>query len=1076
MTTSNQCSITHSTIIHLNKTIDYYINTTKESLDLTISYYLPLEYCSEFFLTLVDLFSFYSSKITNITILQDSITTLKLINLCINIDIKSIQKLKSLRHIFFQNCTIHFIASQHREDYDFYPKNLSRWSFYQGQTDSFDQFIIMINQIGPLKFDLKLSNCFKPIFSFNHFIPLDTQLIFLDITCQYFQIDEPYNIKTRRAIFLTPILIINTQSSLCPSIHKYYWLSLKHSHTKHFSLRTFICENRLIQLNFDLNQTTITNTEITITTQITFTQSTIFNNIFLFSNICKADDDTDSTSIPPKVNDDIGKHSEASKTDDEVVQKEEEAIKLDGLSAKEFRTLLDASEKHQFQTEVNRMMKLIINSLYKNKEIFLRELISNASDALDKIRFLSLTDRTVLGDKEELTIRIKIDKDNRMLHITDTGIGMTKSDLVQFLGTIAKSDTSEFLNKVQEVQKDAKEGTTMSDLIGQFGVGFYSSFLVADKVVVTSKNNADDQYIWESDSTSFNVFKDPRGNTLGRGTTVSLHLKEEAGEYLEISTLEEIIRKYSQFINFNIYLWKSKTVKEEVPDDDATEDKKAETEKKTDDDAAVEDDKEEEKKSKTKTVDKTVWDWELMNESKPIWQRKASEVTEDEYHAFYKSFAKDSDVPMIYSHFTAEGEVTFKSILYVPKAAPFDLFSNYNKKADAIKLYVRRVFITDNFEEMMPKYLSFIRGVVDSDDLPLNVSRETLQQSKLLKVIKKKLVRKALDMLKKISSDDYTTFWKEYGTNIKLGVIEDSANRTRLAKLLRFSTSTSKDKFISLTEYVERMKPKQEHIYFISAMSIDEAQKSPFVERILKKGYEILYLTDPVDQYCMQSLPEYEGKKFQNVAKDGLELDKSDAKKEEQKKDLEKFYEPLLTWLKDKLSEKISDAKISDRLVQTPMALVASQWGYDGNMERIARAQAYQKSGGDATMNYYLNQKKTLEINPRHPLIKDLLRRVEDSKDDKTALDLANVMVEAATLRSGYDLKDSAGFADRIESMLRRAMGISLDEKVEDEPVDEETDVKTDTNEDENIIDDDTNTKSNEDKQSTRDSDQHVDL
>ena len=410
---------------------------------------------------------------------------------------------------------------------------------------------------------------------------------------------------------------------------------------------------------------------------------------------------------------------------------------------------------------------------------------------------------------------------------------------------------------------------------------------------------------------------------------------------------------------------------------------------------------------------------------------------------------------MAYSHFTAEGEVTFKSILYIPKAAPFDLFSNYNKKTDAIKLYVRRVFITDNFEEMMPKYLSFIRGVVDSDDLPLNVSRETLQQSKLLKVIKKKLVRKALDMLKKISPEDYVGFWKEYGTNIKLGVIEDTSNRTRLAKLLRFQTSQSKDKHISLSEYVERMKSKQEHIYFISAMSVEEAEKSPFVERILKKGYEILYLIDPVDQYCMQSLPEYEGKKFQNVAKDGLDLDKSDSKNEELKKELEKTYQPLLAWFKEKLADKIGDAKVSDRLVQTPMALVASQYGYDGNMERIARAQAYQKSGGDATMNFYLNQKKTLEINPRHPLIKDLLRRVEDSKDNQTALDLANVMIEAATLRSGYDLKDSAGFADRIESMLRRAMGISLDEKVEEEPIEDDSDTKSNTNDDENLIDDD---------------------
>lgn len=800
--------------------------------------------------------------------------------------------------------------------------------------------------------------------------------------------------------------------------------------------------------------------------------------VLLLTQNCKAEDETEtSTPIPPKVDNDIGKHADGSKTDDEVVQKEEEAIKLDGLSAKEFRNLVDSSEKHQFQTEVNRMMKLIINSLYKNKEIFLRELISNASDALDKIRFMSLTDKAVLGDKEELTIRIKIDKENRMLHVTDTGIGMTRADLIQFLGTIAKSDTSEFFNRVQKAQTEGKDGASMSDLIGQFGVGFYSSFLVADKVIVTSKNNADDQYIWESDSSSFNVFKDPRGNTLGRGTTVSLHIKEEAGEYLEVSTLDEIIRKYSQFINFNIYLWKSKTVKEEVPDDDATETKKnADEEKKSDDDAAVEDDKEEEKKAKTKTVDKTVWDWELMNESKPIWQRKASDVTDEEYKSFYKSFAKESDEPMIYSHFTAEGEVTFKSILYVPKSAPFDLFSNYNKKADAIKLYVRRVFITDNFEEMMPKYLSFIRGVVDSDDLPLNVSRETLQQSKLLKVIKKKLVRKALDMLKKISPEDYVQFWKEYGTNIKLGVIEDSANRTRLAKLLRFHSSLSKDKQISLSEYIERMKPKQESIYFISAMSMDEAEKSPFVERILKKGYEVLYLIDPVDQYCMQSLPEYEGKKFQNVAKDGLELDKADS---EQKKQLEKTYEPLLRWLKEKLNDKISDAKVSDRLVQTPMALVASQWGYDGNMERIARAQAYQKSGGDSTMNYYLNQKKTLEINPRHPLIKDLLRRVEDSQNDKTAFDLATVMLEAATLRSGYDLKDSAGFADRIESMLRRAMSISADEQVEEEPIEEETDTtskSTDSakndDDDDNVIDDDADSKS---KSSKKDVD-HEDL
>lgn len=429
----------------------------------------------------------------------------------------------------------------------------------------------------------------------------------------------------------------------------------------------------------------------------------------------------------------MGKSRDASRTDDEVIQREEEQIKLDGLSVAELKELREKSQKQEFVAEVNRMMKLIINSLYKNKEIFLRELISNASDAIDKIRFLSLTDKNVLGDKEELVIRIKADKENRMLHITDTGIGMTKEDLVKYLGTIAKSQTSEFLNKFQEAQ-DSDNKQSMSDLIGQFGVGFYSAFLVADKVLVTSKNNNDEQYIWESDSSSFTVYKDPRGNTLGRGTTVSLHIKEEAQEFLEEAKLKEVITKYSQFINFNIYLWTSKTVSEEVAVEDETS--KSEETPKQDEDGTVEEAKEE-PKPKTKKVDKTIYDWELMNSAKPIWQRKTSEVTEAEYVEFYKAFTKESAEPLAYSHFVAEGEVTFKSILFVPKAAPSDIFQNYNKKQDTIKMYVRRVFISETVDDLLPKYLSFVRGVVDSDDLPLNVSRETLQQNKLLKVIKK---------------------------------------------------------------------------------------------------------------------------------------------------------------------------------------------------------------------------------------------------------------------------------------------------------------------------------------------------
>jgi len=589
-------------------------------------------------------------------------------------------------------------------------------------------------------------------------------------------------------------------------------------------------------------------------------------------------------------------------------------------------------------------------------------------------------------------------------------------------------------------------------------VGFYSAFLVADKVIVTSKHNNDSQFIWESDSASFIVGRDPRGDTLGRGTTVSLHLKEEAQEFLEEAKLREIIQRYSQFITFNIYLWTHKTVTEEVPvesesvaeqAESASEKKQKSGQEEEEDGAVVEEAKTEsaeptKAKPKTKKVDKTVWDWELMNEAKPIWQRKQSEVEDSEYIDFYKTFTKEKSDPMTYTHFVAEGEVTFKAILFIPKTAQTDIFQNYNKKQENIKMYVRRVFISDNVDDLLPKYLSFVRGVVDSDDLPLNVSRETLQQSKLLKVIKKKLVRKILDLIKKLDAEEYEDFWKEYATNIKLGVMDDSTNRVRLAKLLRFQSSeTASGKLTGLEAYVERMKEKQEFIYFIAGTDRAELEKSPFVERLLKKGFEVLYLTDPIDEYTIQAGPEFDGKRFQNVAKEGLNIDKS-KEAEERLKDLEKTYEPLIKWItSSSVNSTIESAKISTRLVSTPMALVASRGGYSGNMERLQRAQAYQKSGGDISTNYFFGQKKILEINPGHPLVKELLKRVEADGSDPKAHDLLMVMFEAATLRSGYDIKDTAGFADRIEKMLRRAMNISPDEKIDeifeyDEPASEQ--------------------------------------
>lgn len=790
-----------------------------------------------------------------------------------------------------------------------------------------------------------------------------------------------------------------------------------------------------------------------------------FSLIFIlvaFSAVTRAEsEDTEDDAVEVnagKVDLDIGSSREGSRTDDEVVKREEEQIKLDGLNVAQLKELRDKAEKQQFVAEVNRMMKLIINSLYKNKEIFLRELISNASDALDKIRFLSLTDKNVMDTNEELVIRIKADKENRMLHITDTGIGMTKDDMIKYLGTIAKSQTSEFLTKMNEAsQEGKKEGQGMTDLIGQFGVGFYSAFLVADKVIVTSKNNGDEQHIWESDSSYFTVSQDPRGNTLGRGTTVSLHIKEEAQEFLEETKLREIISKYSQFINFNIFLWTSKTVSEEVPVEEPVD----KTEKK-DEDATVEEAKEEAEKPKAKKVDKTVWDWELMNEAKPIWQRKTSEVSDKEYQDFYKVFSKDSQDPLAFTHFVAEGEVTFKSILFIPKTAPTDIFSSFNKKQETVKMYVRRVFISETFDDLLPKYLNFVRGVVDSDDLPLNVSRETLQQNKLLKVIKKKLVRKILDMIKKLDETEFENFWKEFGTNIKLGAIEDTTNRVRLAKLLRFFSSTSGDKRTSLEQYVKNMKEKQDVIYYIAGTDKSELVKSPFVEKLLKKGYEVLYLIDPIDEYCMQSMPDFESKRFQNVAKEGANLDKSKAG-EDRQKELEKNFEPLIKWIKEgALKDKIENAKVSWRLVQTPMALVANQYGYSGNMERITKAQAYQKTGGDSMSQFYFSQKKILEINPGHPLVKELLRKVEADAEDPKARDLVNLMFEAATIRSGYELRDTAGFADRIERMLRDSLNISQDEKV-DEELEEEPETEPATEATEEVkADEDSDDKTHE--------------
>ncbi|ACO69885.1 predicted protein [Micromonas commoda] len=732
------------------------------------------------------------------------------------------------------------------------------------------------------------------------------------------------------------------------------------------------------------------------------------------------------------------------------------------------KTFKSGAEVSEFQAEVSRLMDIIINSLYSNKDIFLRELISNGSDSLDKIRFLSLTDESVLGagDDANLDIRIKVDKENGVLSIRDRGVGMTKAELKENLGTIAKSGTSAFLEQMQK-------GGDMN-LIGQFGVGFYSVYLVADFVEVRSKHNSEDkQWIWQSKADGAFAISEDEGEPLGRGVEINIYLKEEAQEYLEEDKLKELVEKYSEFINFPIYLWNSEEVEEEVPLSDeelaeqaskAEEEEEEDVEETDEDDESADDeddeveDEDEEELPTTKKVKKTVWDWKNVNDNKAIWLRSSTEVEDDEYSKFYKALSKDDKEPLSYTHFKAEGDVEFKSILFIPEKPPQDLFDNYYNKAAALKLYVRRVFISDEFDELLPKYLSFIKGIVDSDTLPLNVSRETLQQHTSLKTIKKKLVRKALDMIRKLaeegqdddddeaadaaaddSADDeetkYDKFWKNYGKAIKLGIIEDASNRTRLAKLMRFYTSKSPTKLVSLEQYVERMKPGQKSIYYLAGESREALEKSPFLEKLLQKDLEVIYFTDPIDEYTMQNLTEFDDFKFSNASKDDLKFgDDTEAAKARLKKVKEEFKDFTKWWKEILPSEEVEAVKISNRLVTTPCSVVTSKYGWSANMERIMKAQALSDDGRMA----YMRGRKTLEINPGHPIIKALKEKSEDDAGDEDTKRTALIMYETALLESGFMFEEPKGFAGRLFDMVRRDLGVEADAEVEEPDVETE--------------------------------------
>ena len=725
-------------------------------------------------------------------------------------------------------------------------------------------------------------------------------------------------------------------------------------------------------------------------------------------------------------------------------------------------------EKFEFQAEVSRILDIVVNSLYQNKDVFLRELISNASDALDKIRFLSITKPELLDGKSELEIRVSYNADARTLTITDSGIGMTRDDLVANLGTIANSGTTKFMDALAADAADISQ-------IGMFGVGFYSSFLVADRVSVATKHpHSDTQFVWASANgeSSFTIGEDPRGNTLGRGTEVTLHLKDDAEQYADFSKISDLVHHYSEFVVHPIFVRKTETMQVPDEDDEVVEDitEDGELDVSEEEDADVEEDK------PKKMKDVTTHSWIKSNADAAIWNRSKEDVADEEYQQFFKLIAKGvyGDAAS-WSHFDAEGSINFKSLVYMPAEIPGALQGgDVSQFKSSMKLYVRKVLISDDFE-LLPTYMSFITGVVDSDDLPLNVNRETLQESKIISIIRKKVTRKVIDMIKKIADTPmeeeaeedeveideegnvietekkvkeekehpYLVWYKKFQPSIKMGVVQDEANRKRLAKLIRIKTSKSDGKFVSFDDYVGRMQEKQKEIYFIAGQDEKELAKSPFMEKFEEKDLEVIYFTEAADEFMISHLREFDGKKFTTITHEGIKFDDEDPDLQKRRNSAyqEKFA-PLTKFLNKFYGKAITKVKISARLGSSPAIVSSSEYGQSANMERIMRAQAF--SHGQEQMQG-MNGFKTLEINPRHPFLESLLTKIPDADDEETKVpievrDAVWNLLDTALLNGGYPITEGKAFTSRMLRSIKSNLGVEsvallpeIDPKVEED-------------------------------------------